>query len=49
MVVKQSEESVYEGILMAAAKLFAKEGYAGTTTRQIVTEANASLASLQLH
>ena len=47
--MKHSEESTYERILAAAAKLFAKEGYAGTTTRQIVAEANASLASLQLH
>lgn len=47
--MKRSEASTCERILAAAAKLFAKEGYAGTTTRQIVAEANASLASLQLH
>ena len=47
--MKQAEESTYERILSAAAKLFAQEGYAGTTTRQIVAAANASLASLQLH
>lgn len=47
--MKQSEESTYERLLAAATKLFAIEGYAGTTTRQIVAEANASLASLQLH
>ncbi len=47
--MKKSEESAYERILTAAVKLFAMEGYAGTTTRQIVTRANASLASLQLH
>lgn len=49
MIMKQSEEPTYERILSAAAKLFAQKGYAGTTTRQIVAEANASLASLQLH
>lgn len=47
--MKKSEESAYERILTAAVKLFATEGYAGTTTRQIVARANASLASLQLH
>lgn len=41
------DNSTYERILKAAAKLFAERGYHGTTTREIVKEAGSSLSSLQ--
>ena len=41
------DNSAYERILEAAAKLFAEKGYSGTTTREIVKEAGSSLSTLQ--
>ena len=43
----QKDNNTYERILAAGAKLFAQKGFAGTTTREIVNEAGASLSSLQ--
>ena len=47
--MRVKDESAYDRILAAAAKLFAARGYEGTTTRQIVAEAGASLSSLQTY
>lgn len=47
--METQDMSTYERILSAAAKLFAAKGYDGTTTREIVKEANSSLSSLQFH
>lgn len=43
------DNSAYERILEAAAKLFAEKGCSGTTTREIVKEAGSSLSSLQAY
>lgn len=43
------DNSTYERILEAAAKLFAERGYSATTTREIVKEAGSSLSSLQFY
>ena len=45
----KSKMPTEERILSAAAGLFALKGYEGTTTREIVKEANASLSSMQLY
>lgn len=42
-------KDVREQILRAAKHLFAKNGYEGTTVRQICTEANVSLALVSYH
>ena len=42
------KRSTYERILDAAEKLFAEQGYEGTSTREIVKAANASLSSFHL-
>lgn len=49
MTMKKTDESTYERIMQSAAKQFALKGYEGTTTRQIVADAGASLSSLQFH
>ena len=36
-------------LLLAAVKLFAEQGYAATTTRQIAAEAGSSISMLNLH
>jgi AcrR family transcriptional regulator len=43
------DQSTHERILAAAARLFARQGYDGTTTRDIVKEAGSSLSSIQFH
>lgn len=45
----QQTSSTYDRILNAAAHLFAQKGYDGTTTREIVKEADSSLSSFQTH
>ncbi len=47
--MRVQESSTYNRLLAAAAKLFAQQGFDGTTTRQIVAEAGSSLSSLQIH
>ncbi len=47
--MRVQDSSTYDRLLTAAAKLFALQGFAGTTTRQIVKEAGSSLSSLQIH
>lgn len=47
--MRVQDSSAYDRLLEAAAKLFAQQGFAGTTTRQIVKEAGSSLSSLQIH
>lgn len=47
--MKRKDESAYERILTAAAKLFALQGFEGTTTRQIVAEAGSSLSAIQMY
>lgn len=47
--MEQQNESTYNRILNAAARLFAQNGYDGTTTREIVKEAGASLSSFQTY
>ena len=42
-------ESAQDKILQAAAKLFAVNGYAATTTRMIVAEAGSSLSAIHTH
>ncbi|MBQ6582428.1 MAG: helix-turn-helix transcriptional regulator [Mogibacterium sp.] len=42
-------DSAADKILTAAAKLFAANGYAGTTTRMIVAEAGSSLSAIHAH
>lgn len=41
------DSSTYKRIMASAARLFAEKGYEGTTTRQIVSDAEASLSSIQ--
>lgn len=47
--MEQQNTSAYDRILNAAAHLFAQKGYDGTTTREIVKEADSSLSSFQTH
>lgn len=47
--MRVQDEAVCDRLLAAAAKLFALQGFAGTTTRQIVAEAGSSLSSLQIY
>lgn len=47
--MRVQDSSAYDRLLAAAAKLFATQGFDGTTTRQIVKEAGSSLSSLQIH
>lgn len=47
--MREKDKSAYEKIMVSAAKLFAQNGYKGTTTRQIVADAGSSLSSLQNH
>lgn len=47
--MRNTEGSAYERIIAAAAKLFASQGFDGTTTRQIVAEAGSSLSAIQNH
>lgn len=47
--MRVQDSSTYDRLLEAAAKLFALQGFDGTTTRQIVKEAGSSLSSLQIH
>lgn len=47
--MRVQDASTYDRLLEAAAKLFALQGFDGTTTRQIVKEAGSSLSSLQIH
>lgn len=49
MMEHKEKSTAEERILAAAAKLFALQGYDGTTTRQIVSEAGSSLSMLQLN
>lgn len=44
-----TRDSAYDKILAAAAKLFAVNGYAATTTRMIVAEAGSSLSAIHAH
>ena len=46
---QQNTSLTYDRILNAAARLFAQKGYDGTTTREIVKEAGASLSSFQAY
>ncbi len=47
--LKRSSENAKERLLHAAVKLFAEQGYAVTTTRQIAAEAGSSISMLNLH
>lgn len=42
-------DSAYDKIIKASAKLFATNGYASTTTREIVAEAGSSLSAIHAH
>lgn len=46
---KENQETAKERLLLAAVKLFALEGYEGTTTRQIAAEAGSSISMLNLY
>lgn len=43
------KNSAYERIIASAAKLFATQGFEGTTTRQIAGDANSSLSVIHNH
>lgn len=43
------QDQAKQRLLKAAVKLFALQGFAGTTTRQIAAEAGSSLSMLKLH
>jgi len=45
----KSSPDTWERILDAAETLFARQGYSGTSTRQIATEAGISIQTLQYH
>lgn len=47
--MEAQNNSAYERVLAAAAKLFATKGYDGTTTREIVKEAGSSLSAIQIY
>ena len=47
--MRVQDSSTYDRLLAVAARLFALQGFDGTTTRQIVKEAGSSLSSLQIH
>ena len=47
--MERQNASTYDRLLNAAARLFAQKGYDGTTTREIVKEADSSLSSFQTH
>lgn len=44
-----NQNQARDRLLAAAIRLFALQGFAGTTTRQIVAEAGSSLSMLKLH
>ncbi len=49
MARPKSSPDTWERILDAAETLFARQGYSGTSTRQIATEAGISIQTLQYH
>jgi AcrR family transcriptional regulator len=49
MARAKSVSDTWERILDAAETLFARQGYSGTSTRQIATEAGISIQTLQYH
>lgn len=46
---KNKSQDKYEDILIAAKRLFSKQGYEQTSVRQIVEEANTSMGNLYFH
>ncbi len=46
---KKKNQDKYEDILLAAKRLFSKQGYEQTSVRQIVEEANTSMGNLYFH
>ena len=49
MTTRKRPNDTWERILDAAETLFARQGYSGTTTRQIAAEAGISIQTLQYH
>lgn len=47
--INTCSETAKDRLLVAAVKLFAEQGYAETTTRQIAKEASSSISMLNLH
>jgi AcrR family transcriptional regulator len=46
---RKNAQDTWERILESAETLFARQGYSGTSTRQIATEAGVSIQTLQYH
>jgi len=46
---RKNSQDTWERILESAETLFARQGYSGTSTRQIATEAGVSIQTLQYH
>ncbi len=47
--INKTSDTAKERLLQASVKLFAKQSYGQTTTRQIAAEAGSSLSMLKLH